>query len=230
MSKRKKQSALRLAYQKERRRIQGWERRAKKRGFTFDTSVVPSIPKRITQKALEKIKQLRPKELYKKATYTDIETGEFYRGEEARKQQQKELKERRKIREDFYDYSDIEQGTNIQETPSLTAINQIEERIKELPDIRYGKGRAVIPTGEYRTVLLNALYDTMNSYDDISDYNNYLEQQLTQIQQDLFSVMVDSEQRNASESYISALSLISQREISKDEAIKMADASDFYGW
>ena len=68
------------AWNKEFKRIQRFIKNASKRGFTFEIEK----PSRITKKQLEKIRSLKPKELYKQASYIIPETGEEVTGTEGR--------------------------------------------------------------------------------------------------------------------------------------------------
>lgn len=67
--KQKKYTQNQASFAKERKRIQRFMRRAEKRGFTFEPNIIPDMPSRVTAKQLEKIKALKPEELYKRATY-----------------------------------------------------------------------------------------------------------------------------------------------------------------
>ena len=69
MAKRNKKTENQKAYQKERRRLLQAVNRAKKQGYIFPENIIPSIPKRVTKKSLERIQLLKPKDLYKKAQY-----------------------------------------------------------------------------------------------------------------------------------------------------------------
>ena len=62
---RRKKTENQKAFQKERRRLLQAVRRGKKQGYIFPEDVVPSIPKRVTKKQLEKIKAIKPRDLYK---------------------------------------------------------------------------------------------------------------------------------------------------------------------
>lgn len=70
------------AWNKEFKRIQRFIKNASKRGFTFDVEI--EKPSRVTKKQLEKIRSLKPKELYKQSTYIIPETGEEVTGTEGR--------------------------------------------------------------------------------------------------------------------------------------------------
>lgn len=85
------------AWGKEFKRIQRFIKNASKRGFTFDVEI--EKPTRVTKKQLEKIRSLKPKELYKKATYIIPETGEEVTGTEGRfyERSQAQLKSRQNI-------------------------------------------------------------------------------------------------------------------------------------
>lgn len=85
------------AWDKEFKRIQRFIKDASKRGFTFDVEI--EKPTRITKKRLEEIRSLKPKELYKQATYIIPETGEEVTGTEGRfyERSQAQLKSKRNI-------------------------------------------------------------------------------------------------------------------------------------
>lgn len=73
------------SYMRERRRVQSFLRRAKKRGYVFGDDVLPDIPKRITEASVRRLQRLTPAALYKKALYvTDATTGEVVGGLEGR--------------------------------------------------------------------------------------------------------------------------------------------------
>lgn len=79
------------AYEKERKRIQQFVRRAKKRGYFFPDDIVPSRPKTVRKRDIERVKRLKPETLYKRAVYiADEETGLILSGEERRKQERQE--------------------------------------------------------------------------------------------------------------------------------------------
>lgn len=84
---RKKKLTLKQQYKKELKRIERFIHRASKRGFTFSDDAVPKMPKRVTQKALLKVKQISPEELYKKSSYISPGTHEVLTGTEGRKRE-----------------------------------------------------------------------------------------------------------------------------------------------
>ena len=85
------------AWNKEFKRIQRFIKNASKRGFTFDVEI--EKPSRVTKKQLEKIRSLKPKELYKQAVYIIPETGEEVTGTEGRsyERSQAQLKSTKKL-------------------------------------------------------------------------------------------------------------------------------------
>ena len=74
-----------IAFKKEITRIKNFIRRATKRGYEFSDNVIPTMPKRVTKKSIEKIKNIKPKDLYSKASYLDKSTGEIVSGSTGRK-------------------------------------------------------------------------------------------------------------------------------------------------
>ena len=78
-------------FKKQQNRIKQFVKRAEKRGYIFEDNIVPEMPKRVTKKALEEIKSLKPNKLYGKARAIDYDTGEILTGKQAR---QIEIQER----------------------------------------------------------------------------------------------------------------------------------------
>lgn len=87
-----KTSKWKEAYMKERRRIQNTMKSQEKKGFVYADDYLPKIPKVITKKSVEKLKQeystatVKREALYK----VDLETGEFQTSAEYRKQKAEE--------------------------------------------------------------------------------------------------------------------------------------------
>ena len=80
------QKALEKEVKKQRKRIQQFVRRAEKRGYSFSQNVVPTLPKKITEKTLSRFKAITPEQLYKKSVYTDYK-GTQIKGTERRKEE-----------------------------------------------------------------------------------------------------------------------------------------------
>lgn len=88
MAKKKQLTNLQQQFQKERKRLQQFVRRANKRGYEFPDDIVPVMPKRVTKKRLEQIKNTKPATLYNKAIWVDHSTGEVLEGTQAVKLEQ----------------------------------------------------------------------------------------------------------------------------------------------
>lgn len=83
--KKNKLTKNQIAFKKQVTRIKNFIRRATKRGYEFSDTVIPIMPKRVTKKSIEKIKNIKPKDLYSKASYLDKSTGEIVSGSTGRK-------------------------------------------------------------------------------------------------------------------------------------------------
>ena len=83
--KKNKLTKKQIAFKKQDTRIKNFIRRATKRGYEFSDNVIPTMPKRVTKKSIEKIKNIKPKDLYSKASYLDKSTGEIVSGSTGRK-------------------------------------------------------------------------------------------------------------------------------------------------
>ena len=62
----------------------------RKTGVELDSSLIPEMPKRVTQKALRDIKAIKPKDLRRESRYVDYETGEIVDYETAKNKWQME--------------------------------------------------------------------------------------------------------------------------------------------
>ena len=83
--KKNKLTKNQITFKKQLTRIKNFIRRATKRGYEFSDDVIPTMPKRVTNKSIEKIKNIKPKDLYSKASYLDKSTGEIVSGSTGRK-------------------------------------------------------------------------------------------------------------------------------------------------
>ena len=83
--KKNKLTKNQIAFKKQVTRIKNFIRRATKRGYEFSDDIIPTMPKRVTTKSIEKIKNIKPKDLYSKASYLDKSTGEIVSGSTGRK-------------------------------------------------------------------------------------------------------------------------------------------------
>ena len=83
--KKNKLTKNQIAFKKQITRIKNFIRRATKRGYEFSDDIIPTMPKRVTKKSIEKIKNIKPKDLYSKASYLDKSTGEIVSGSTGRK-------------------------------------------------------------------------------------------------------------------------------------------------
>lgn len=73
----KKLTANQAAFKKEINRLRDGLRKAQQRGFLPDFNLIPEMPKRVTKKALDFIRKLKPRNIYIKGEWVDKETGEI---------------------------------------------------------------------------------------------------------------------------------------------------------
>lgn len=90
----KRKSVLRQQYDRNRKRIINFIRRAESRGFYFEEDVLPPIPKRITKQSVQRLEKLNPEALYKKSFWVDLETGETMSGPRRAEQERSERSRR----------------------------------------------------------------------------------------------------------------------------------------
>lgn len=84
-AQRKSKSAYYSSYKRERNRIQRRIKEMQARGYEFTQSILPSIPKKITQKSVNRLAKINLEYLYRHSTYSGLATGETVTGIEGRK-------------------------------------------------------------------------------------------------------------------------------------------------
>lgn len=98
--KSEKQKAIEKEYRKQRKRIQNYVSKRKKKGF-FSDFQLPKIPKKITEASVRRLEKITPKKLKKKETIVvNTLTGEVF---ENNKNNVKKIKKENDSIPDFYD-------------------------------------------------------------------------------------------------------------------------------
>lgn len=95
-----KKAEIERQYQKERKRLNQLARRLEKRGYIVNRSkFIPTKPKRLTEKSVERLRKIKPENVYKKIQFVDPETGEIVSGVKGKKIEKNKRAEKRKTRE-----------------------------------------------------------------------------------------------------------------------------------
>ena len=82
---------VRAEYRRQRNRLSRFYKRASERGYIWEKSFIPDIPKVVTEASVRRLKKLTPESLYKKAfKISDYGSGELIPGEKARKLEKKQ--------------------------------------------------------------------------------------------------------------------------------------------
>lgn len=104
MAKRKL-TPIQQQYRKERRRIQNAMNRLEKQGYVIPEDLLPSMPKKVTQASINRLKKITSESIYKKSKKLDFETGEITPGivarDKARSQRAKEAARRRAFKQEY---------------------------------------------------------------------------------------------------------------------------------
>lgn len=166
---RKKQTENQKAFQKQRQRLLQAIRRAEKKGYIFEENLVPNIPKRVTKKALEGIRATKPDELYKKARFLDVETGELTDAQEHRKQVRKEAYKKGR-RKKLLDQVEVKEQRYY---PTIDVLERLRETLENLQRETYPP----VPINVRKNELLSIFEDTISFYeanDNLNEYVDYL--------------------------------------------------------
>lgn len=140
-------------YKKQLRRIKQFIKRAEKRGFVFDENIIPETPARITTRSVNKLQNIKPKDLYKKSTYKSPTTGVIVKGQEGRTQERKEsakkaaetrAKRLAKTRAKFYK-GRTDMGTGTGATRTAETLSNVREQIAQwTPSVNWSKNLATV--------------------------------------------------------------------------------------
>lgn len=156
----KKPTRLQQEYQQELKRLRKGFKRYEKEGYLFPDEKYGQLPKKVTQKKLESIKQVKPKQLTQISERVDLETGEILSQSPTQSAPQQTQTKAPQQEEEYI--------------PSLTIVDSIMDRISELPDVNYSPRG--IPIGGRRNGLMAILEDNVNSREgqELEDYIDYL--------------------------------------------------------
>lgn len=111
MGKTTKKSQLLKEYNKQRNRIKRFIRNAEKRGYVFESNILPEKPKTITSGSVRRLAKIRPAQLYNKAYAISAVTGQpitvEQRKREIREEASRKAWETRRREKDQVDYNRI---------------------------------------------------------------------------------------------------------------------------
>lgn len=120
MGKTTKKSQLLKEYNKERNRIKRFIRNAEKRGYVFETNLLPPKPKTITSGSIRRLSKIRPAQLYNKAYAISAVTGQpitvEQRKREIRQEASRKAWETRRRKKDQEEYNRIKTDREWQQT------------------------------------------------------------------------------------------------------------------
>lgn len=225
MAVKKRQTQNQKAFQKERRRLLQAVNRAKKQGYIFPENIVPSLPKRVTKKSLERIHLLKPKDLYKKAKYLYEETGEIVSAEE-RKQEVKRLAiEKRKLTRKKK--SNAQEITTPIYYPTISIIDAIRDRIIEMQR----EAKPPVNISFRKNEVLNIFDDTVTFYEmneNISEYEDYLKKHESEIADLLNVISYDSNSEKVNASFVSLGRLLNVTSLSMEQAENLSAMAEYY--
>lgn len=119
MGRTTKKSQLLKEYNKERNRIKRFIRNAEKRGYVFETNLLPPEPKTITSGSVRRLSKIRPAQLYNKAYAISAVTGQpitvEQRKREIREEASRKAWETRRRKKDQEDYNRIKTNKEYQQ-------------------------------------------------------------------------------------------------------------------
>lgn len=251
-----KSQAVKSAYQKERKRIQSFIRRAEKRGYTFESGILPSTPKTVTEASVRRLQAITAKGLYEKATFVSPQTGEivsgrrgrYYEREQAAKKAQETRKQRIYNRLKYGQYPDMPyneyDGTDLTEMVTHDRHEVIVDKWEEVgnkinnefPDsIGYykksgNKGFFIrLDSHSIKAELLTIWRNTGSEYDQPSVFlNQYVEKNESALADALARLPYDSKEEDVN-THISAIAtFLNLGMLSPEDADRLGDYDVVY--
>lgn len=198
------------AWNKEFKRIQRFIKNASKRGFTFDVEI--EKPSRVTKKQLEKIRSLKPKELYKQAVYIIPETGEEVTGTEGRsyERSQAQLKSKKKLPRE-----------------SKIVLNSILQRINTWkPDSSmrgWMKQKKMLDRDELDNML--AMFISEKGEDEAA---SILQQNAENVNNAIFTILYDSDNEAVSLAFAEFATILNGGALSISQSESMTNYTEYY--
>lgn len=232
MASRKKLTPYQQEYKKQINRLKRAVKRAEKKGYVFEENVVPEMPKRVTAKSLEKIKQTKPKELYKKAEWIDIDTGETMSGVERRKYERQVATERAKTTRYLNKIKrEIENEPYDEYVHTISIIDRIRSYIQEIPSARgFGntrKGHWYEDFEPRKNALLSILDDRFADEDEMDIAKDLLDKDEL-ISMHIHVVTYDSDSDDVRASFVQLAILLKNSSLTHKEAEELHEMSEFY--
>ena len=205
-------SPLEQEYRKQRRRVQQFIRRAEKRGYLFPETALPERPKRITRRSVERLRNITPEKLYKKAVYGGEATyGELVKGTKGRELERKRSAEksaetRRRKREiqeyePTYEYEPVydEYEEPVEAKKTIDELKR-EAKLDFLRDTQR-EDRVSTDTSFYTRVVVENFRITLNAYNEKAKekLNGWLDTLLNQYGNDDVAQMITTAIENGVE-------------------------------
>lgn len=214
-------------YKKERRRIQSFIRKAKKRGYQFNYEL-PQIPKKITRASVTRLQKITPKTLYEKGVYGGSATeGEIVSAVAGRKLERKIAQQKaqrtRKTRK-------LEQQIN-KVYPTIHIIDEIIRMIEELPDIKYfGFDKKEIYTSSKRMLisLINDRADIADQSNNLPEYIQYLSDHLPEISVATETVIYSSDSTQVEYNFNQLYTILKGTPMTIEEAKLLENFNEYY--
>lgn len=226
MAIKKKKTVNQKAFQKERKRLQQAIRKGEKQGYIFPEDIVPSLPKRVSKKALEKIKRIKPSDLYSTGEYLYKDTGEIVPAEQRRKEvriqaHQKAVQTRKNKAKK------VKTSVPRAYYPSISIIDTVRDRIEDLQR----EAKPLINISYRKNALLDIFDDTVSYYDlndNLSEYETYLKQHESEIADLLYVIAYDSDAEQINASFVTLGRLINVTSLSMEQAENLSAMSEYY--
>ena len=223
------------AYNKEVRRLTNAIKRGEKQGLIFPEDMLPEMPKRVTQKRIQELKKIKPKDLYLRATnfgtvYSETTTNKQRvknvggYGSEGYQKMINEMVKR--LHPETVTLEEVESTEGL----DFPTYNVIEELGYTILGLSRKADPMDLPIEVRKNSLYNFLQETASDYedtDDLTTYSRYLETNLDTLDLQFFGIEYGSTQEVVETSFVTAGSLITQGALTPTQAEQLHTETEY---
>lgn len=219
-------------YRDEINRIKRLMNHAIKEGYKVPDDVVPITPSRVTKEALDKVKSIKAKDIYKPeykiGTKGTESTTDNKSNIKQSAQKVKPVTPKKPSTEELKTRKGRISRKPTQDYPTISIIERIKDKIKNIERYAYPQ----YPLDNRKGALLSIFENTIYRYeveDDIGSLESYLQENETQIDEELSIVMYDSSGEEVNASFARLGKLLNVESLSPDQAESLSYATEMYG-
>lgn len=211
----KKLTANQIAYQKEISRLKRAIKRNEKQGYLLPQDFLPAQPKKVTKKAIERLKEIKPKDLRVASVKIDIETGVI-----TKEPTEKELRNIQKKITGKAPAKKQPPKAKKPKPPKITVIDRVRAALYDLAN------ESGVPISSRKAEIINIFDETLEDMGSDA-YGDYLETVEEEIFYHIERVTYHSSPREVEQSFANLGRLLNGTPLSKFQADRLSVDAEY---